>query len=138
MKLATKFGASQYASCREFARTNHRACAVYILEPIQFVKGMGARANVRRIEVSPRFAEQFGVPQDTVITLDHPIGRALPIGRRMTRPMTFQMMDRNGTRRECVAEAFDTKWNVLVLVYPVLTLQRTTFILPKTGAPETV
>lgn len=34
MKLAKTFGASIYASAREFARKNHRACVVYVLEPI--------------------------------------------------------------------------------------------------------
>ena len=38
MKLAKKFGASLYASAREFARTNHRACVVYVLEPLEYVK----------------------------------------------------------------------------------------------------
>jgi hypothetical protein len=45
--LAKKFGASNYASAREFARTNHRACVVYILEPIEFVQGHGAQASHR-------------------------------------------------------------------------------------------
>ena len=48
MNLARKFGASVYASAREFARTNHRACVVYVLEPIQYIEGCGARAAVRR------------------------------------------------------------------------------------------
>ncbi|MEI8397039.1 MAG: ImmA/IrrE family metallo-endopeptidase [Rhodospirillaceae bacterium] len=37
IKLAKVFGASIYASSREFVRTNHRACAVYILEPVELV-----------------------------------------------------------------------------------------------------
>ena len=57
IKLAKKFGASNYASAREFARTHHRACVVYILEPIEFVNGHGARAAVRRIEPSPSFRD---------------------------------------------------------------------------------
>src|ERR1700733_11988217 len=52
MKLASKFGASVYASCREFARTHHRACAVYVLEPVIYCERTGARADVRRIETS--------------------------------------------------------------------------------------
>jgi hypothetical protein len=84
IKLAKKFGASVYASAREFARSNCRACAVYILEPFEYVEGDGARAAVRRIEPSPAFEEQFGRPADTVITLDHWLGPALPIGRKMT------------------------------------------------------
>jgi hypothetical protein len=44
MKLARKFGASIYASAREFARTHHRACVIYVLEPIRFAPGNGAEA----------------------------------------------------------------------------------------------
>lgn len=130
MKLATKFGASVYAAAREFARTNHKECVVYILEPIELVPGAGARAQVRRIEPSPTYAAKFGHPADTEITLDHVLGRVLPIGRRMTRPVTVSIPDRNGERHECVAEAFDTKWNILVLLYPVKALTATTVILP--------
>jgi len=119
MNLAKKFGASVYASCREFARTNHRPCIVYVLEPIEFVSGAGARAVVRRIEASPSFLSQFGRQSDTEITLDHPLGSVLPIGRKMTRPVSLSMMDRAGTAHECLAEAFNTGYNVLLLVYPV-------------------
>jgi hypothetical protein len=129
MKLAGKFGASVYASCREFARTRHRACAVYVLEPVTYCERTGARADVRRIETSASFRQQFGHPAEQVITLDHSLGRVLPVGRRMTRPTTISITDRNGQAHECVAEAFDTTFNVLILVYPVKALTATRFIL---------
>lgn len=129
MKLAGKFGASVYASCREYARTHHRACAVYVLEPITYCAQSGARAEVRRIEVSPSFAQQFGCPTDTVITLNHSLGRALPVGRRMTKPITISLTDRNGQAHECIAEAFDTTFNILILVYPMKALTAKTFIM---------
>jgi hypothetical protein len=118
LKLAAKFGASIYASCREFARTHHRACVVYILEPITFSEQAGARAQVRRIEASPAFLQQFGRPHEEVITIDHSLGRVLPVGRKMTGPRTVSVTDKNGQAHECVAEAFDTTHNVLILVYP--------------------
>jgi hypothetical protein len=130
IKLAKKFGASVYASAREFARTNHRACVVYILEPIEYVAGSGARAAVRRIEPSPAFLEQFGRPTETCITLDHALGPLLPIGRKMTRPRSLSICDRNGTNHECIAEAFDSTWNILILLYPVRGLTTSTIILP--------
>lgn len=130
MKLAKDFGASQYASAREFARTNHRCCVVYILETPEYIPGDGYRAAVRRIEPSPSFRQKFGLPTDAAITPDHFLGRLIPIGRRMTRPTTVTMTDRNGTAHECVAEAFDTKHNVLVLMYPTAALTKSTFILP--------
>ncbi len=119
MDLARKFGASVYASAREFARTSKRACVVYILEPIEYVEGSGARAAVRRIEPSPAFIREFGRPQETMITLDHALGSVLPIGRKMTRPRPVVIHDCNGMRHECVAEAFDSSWNIIVLLYPI-------------------
>ncbi len=128
--LASKFGASVYASAREFARTNARACAVYVLEQPEFVEGLGFRAEVRRIELSPGFARQFGRPRDTEITPDHSLGPVVPIGRKMSRPTAIALTDRNGVRNECLAEAFDTSHNIIILVYPVQALTRTTIVLP--------
>lgn len=134
MKLAKQFGASIYAASREFARTHHRSCVVYVLEPIEYIAPHGARAQVRRIEPLPSFTAQFGRPQDLVITLDHPLGRLLPIKRRMTRPTTLSMKDRDGTAHECVAEAFDTTHNVIILLFPVRALTKTIIVVPA-GAP---
>lgn len=128
MKLARRYGASVYASAREFARTNQRACVVYVLEPIEFIEGAGARAIVRRIEPSPAFIEEFGRPADKVITLDHKLGPLLPVGRKMSRPTALALTDRNGVEYECVAEAFDTTYNVLILLYPVRALTRSTLV----------
>lgn len=130
IKLAKKFGASVYASCREFARTNPRACVVYVLEPVEFVQGEGARARVRRIEPSTSFSSQFGRPSESIISLDHNLGRVLPIGRKMTRPTACSMRDLNGVAHECLAEAFDTTFNVIILLYPIKALTASTIILP--------
>jgi Zn-dependent peptidase ImmA (M78 family) len=130
MKLAKKFGASVYASAREFARTNHRACVVYVLEPLEYVEGDGARAAVRRVEASPKFAAEFGVPKDKVITPDHELWPVVPIGRKMSRPTSFSIADRNGQAHECVAEAFDTTYNILILLYPTKALTAQTIIMP--------
>lgn len=129
IKLAKKFGASVYASAREFARTNPRACVVYVLEPIQFVPDVGVRAIVRRIEPSPSFRIQFGLPTDTEITMNHYLGPVLPIGRRMSRPMSVPLYDKNGNMHDAVAEAFDTTFNIIILLYPAKALTSNTVIL---------
>ena len=49
----------------------------------------------------------------------------------MSRPMSVSIKDRNGEAHECVMEAFDTTFNVLVLVYPIKSLIKTTFIMPR-------
>lgn len=119
LKIAPEFGASVYASAREYVRTHHRACAVYVLEKIVFCEPTGAQADVRRIEVSAEYFRQFGRPTETAITLNHSLGKVLPIGRKMTRPTPVSITDRNGHAHECLAEAFDTTFNILILVYPV-------------------
>jgi uncharacterized protein DUF955 len=130
ISLAKTFGASVYASAREFARTHHRACVVYVLEPIVFAPGRGARAEVRRIETSLPFRLQFGCPGDLVIDLDHALGDLLPIGRKMTKPTPLVFRDKNGVDHECLGEAFDTKHNVLLLIYPIKALVSASILLP--------
>ena len=128
--LSKKFGASIYASAREYARTNTRPCLVYVLEPIQFVVDGGARAAVRRIEASPLFKETFGLPQEIEITRDHLLWPVLPIGRKMSRPQPIRIRDRNGIQHECMAEAFDTTYNILILLYPVKALTSKSVVMP--------
>lgn len=130
IKLARTFGASIYASAREYARTSSKACVVYALEPIEYVSGSGAQARVRRIVASPSFINQFGEPTDTLITLDHTLGEVLPVGRRMTRPVSLSIPDLNGNHHECLAEAFDTKWNVFILLHSIQTLNSATIVMP--------
>lgn len=119
IKLAPHFGASLYASVREFARTNQRSCVVYALDRVKDGGTSGILATVRRIETSSKFREEFGQPFDTVISASHVLARIVPIGRKMTRPTPLSIQDRNGVSRKCIAEAFDTTHNILILVYPL-------------------
>lgn len=116
--LAKKFGASIYASAREFARTNRKACAVFCLDPLENIEGTKSHASVRRIEASSTFQAQFGQPVIDAITPSHPLWPALPISRGMAEPVLLSIADMNGTQHECVAEAFDTTYNILILLYP--------------------
>lgn len=134
MNLAKVFGASVYASAREFARTHHRACLVYVLEPIVIIPGGGASAAVRRVEPSPKFRMEFGCPTDVTVDLDHPLGNLLPIGRKMTRPTPLRFRDKNGVEHDCLGEAFDTTHNVLLLIYPVTALTSASIFVPATFA----
>ena len=85
IKLAKRYGASIYAATREFARTNGRPCAVFVLDPLKNLDGIGYGAPVRRLETSPAFLAQFGRLGVDVITCDHFLWPVLPFGRRMTR-----------------------------------------------------
>lgn len=126
MSLAKDFGASIYASCREFARTHHRSCVVYALEPME---GFGAK--VRRIEPSPSFLAQFGRPSDTYIDFNHALGTLLPVNlQRMVKPTHLVFRDKNGVDHECLGESFKTPFNILLLIYPIKALTATSIIVP--------
>ena len=130
MTLARTFGASVYAAVREYARTNSRACVVFALEPLESDEGSGFRAPVRRIEPSPAYLARFGHPAVKAVTPDHLLWPVLPIGRKMTRPVPLTISDLNGQPHECLAEAFDTTYNILILLYPVTALTATTVLIP--------
>lgn len=120
MTLAKQYGASIYASCREFVRTHEQACALFVLEPIQLHEQHELMAFVRRIELSPAFIQQFGRPDDSFITISHALGGLLPKhGRRMVKDGHAYIKDLNGTLYICTGEAFDTKHNVFLLVFPL-------------------
>jgi hypothetical protein len=52
----------------------------------------------------------------------------------MKRPLMLSITDLDGTDHECVAEAFDTTRNVIILLYPVHALTTSTIIL--SGFPQ--
>lgn len=130
MKLAKKFGASIYASAREFARTNARDCVVYVLEQPAPGGPHGAYVAVRRIEPSAGFKKRFGTPSCEQITPDHALWNVIPFGRKMTRPTNVILTDKNGDKHECLAEAFDTTFNIIILLYSVSTLTRSIILMP--------
>jgi hypothetical protein len=118
MRLAKHFGSSVYAAAREYARTHHAACVVYILNPVELGVNGGFVAQVRRIEPSPSFRREFGCPSDLAIDQNHALASLIPIGRRMTAPRDFVFADLNGQKHFCIGEAFDTRHNILLLIYP--------------------
>ena len=130
MTLARTFGASVYAAAREFARTNPRACVVFVLEPLENHEDFGFRAPVRRIEPSPAYVAQFGRPTVNVVTRDHLLWPVVPIHRKMTKAVPLTITDLNGQRHECLAEAFDTTYNILILLYPFTALTTTAVLMP--------
>lgn len=127
LKLARTYGGSLYATIRRYVSTNHRACAVVVLDPPTLQPGAGFVAAVRRVISSPCFAKQFGtISLPESVTPDDPIGKMVPIGekQRMSGPRLIVLTDRNGIQRECIAEAFKYKYHVFVLVCPQAALTK--------------
>jgi Zn-dependent peptidase ImmA (M78 family) len=132
MGLAKKIGASNYATFRRYVDTSPHTCCVVVLEQPTRGPGGVCIADIRRVIVSKSFNAQYdGAKLFPVITQDHPIAPAVPRnGRRMAGPRDVVLLDRNGDRRVCTAEAFDTKHQILVLLRDVGPL-RTGLLIPR-------
>jgi Zn-dependent peptidase ImmA (M78 family) len=133
MRLARQFGASNYATFRRYVGTSPRACCLVVLEPIQRRPDGGFSAEIRRIVASRSFSEihdalRFG----TEVTDTHVLAAAVPLGRRMVYPRQIPVTDRNGDRRECTVEAFDTMHQVLILIADKKPFARRSIVFPAT------
>jgi Zn-dependent peptidase ImmA (M78 family) len=133
MALAKQFGGSNYATFRRYITTNPRACCLVVLEPLLTGSGKGFKADVRRVVASVSFAKMYdpaklGLP----VTGEHPLCSLVPRGakQRMVSPRGIELVDRNGDRRECIGEAFNTKHQILILLRDEQPLNTTTIVLP--------
>jgi hypothetical protein len=131
VRASKKYGASIYASVRQYVCKHHRACCVLVINPPVLVEGHGFVAELRRAVTSPSFDEVFGqLRWPAQFTPSDDVGAMVPInGRKMSRPRDLNLVDANGVRHECVAEAFTQGQQVFVLIHAVATLTRTTVIL---------
>ena len=116
--LARKFGASNYATFRRFVTTNPCACCVVVLEPPDYDSEGKLSADVRRVVMSKSFATIYEDKRlCATVTGDHPLVPVVPVnGRRMIFEQEILLMDRNHEERVCIAEAFNTTHQILVLI----------------------
>lgn len=124
VKLKQKYGCSIYSAVRRYVATHHRACLVLVLEPPVIHGVLGFTCDLRRVVASPSFQQQFGdLTWPECFSPDDQIGAAVPIGgRRMSAHRRVTLVDRNGNRNQCVAEAFTQTYQVFVLIHSVQTL----------------
>jgi hypothetical protein len=115
--LATKYGASKYATFRRYVTTAPKACCVLVLEPAVLGEGKAFTAPIRRFIASRTFDSIFD-PLDfgTVLSDKHILGHVVPVGRRMTACRKITLRDRNGSHRTCMAEAFNSTHQIFILI----------------------
>jgi hypothetical protein len=131
MGLAKKFGGSNYSAFRRYVATNPSACCVVVLEPAISRLDGTFEASVRRIVVSRTFNTIYnGAALFPSVTSAHPIAAVVPIGRRMTRQREVVLIDRNNEQRECIAEAFDTKHQIFLLIRDIGPVRKSVLLKP--------
>ena len=126
--LSQKYGASIYASVRQYVEKNPNDCIVLVLNQPEQIDGDGLRVSLRRTVLSPSFQKKFGdIRWPEYFTSDDEIGSMLPIDNRHTlQPRQISFVDRNGTRHECLAETFTNTYQNFILIRAVRTLTKTT------------
>lgn len=131
MNLSRKYGASIYASLRQYVQKNDSACVVIVLDPLQIVPFDGFKSALRRVVTSPSFDMKFGkLSLPLEFTPDDKIGAMIPVGnRKMTGPRELELVDLNGLRHDCIAEAFKHPYNVFILICVKAALTKKTIIL---------
>jgi Zn-dependent peptidase ImmA (M78 family) len=118
ISLARKFGASNYSTFRRYVTTNPHACCVVVLNPFTLEIDGTFHPELRRIIPSTTFHNIFDcLFLFTAIDHAHVIAPAIPLGsKRMTAPKEIILVDRNGQQHLCLAEGFNTKHQIFVLI----------------------
>lgn len=126
LKVGGKYGASKYSAIRQYVSKNRNPCLVLILNPPVLEAGVGFRAELRRVVVSPSFKAAYGdIQLPPVFTPDDSIGAMVPTGgRRMSSQRRITFTDQNGHPHNWVAEAFTTPYQVFVLAIPATVTAR--------------
>jgi Zn-dependent peptidase ImmA (M78 family) len=132
VKMSTKYGASLYASIRQYVSKSTKACVVLVLNPPELVAGNGFKVSLRRPITSESFDQIFGnINWPNTFTPDDKIGAMVPLGsRRASGKRSMGLTDANGVQHECVAEAFTNTYQVFILIHAQSTMTKTTIILP--------
>lgn len=135
LNVGRKYGASAYASVRRYVAQNWRACAVLVLDQPELVAGDGFKASIRRFVPSPKFRVLFGdLDWPDHVTPDDQFGKMVPMPpRRMSGKREISIRDRNGTVNVCIAEAFNSTYQIFILIHAARTLTATSVIVPKSA-----
>jgi len=130
IKLAKKYGASNYAAFRRYVTTNPRVCCLVVLEPAVQLQDGKTVADVRRVIASKSFSVVYDPGTLFLpVTDGHPLHPLIP-RRRMVYPRELVLKDRNSEDRECIGESFDTTHQILVLIRDVGPVNRKSIIMP--------
>jgi Zn-dependent peptidase ImmA (M78 family) len=136
IKLAKKYGGSNYSTFRRYIATSpHVSCVVVLEQPVYADDG-DFSAEVRRVVATKSFHKTYDCKglSSTAVSDAHPLGPAVPVnGKRMTFDREIVLIDRNQDQRICIAEALNTTHQILILIRDVGPKTKTGIVVPATG-----
>lgn len=118
LELSKKYGPSVYSSARRYVSTHRKACALIVFNRPEELIGVGNVITLRRIILSPAFVRQFGGLRLGDVWGEGTFFYNHRPRNKFTAPVMCNIVDVNGDRQNCTAEAFDTTHQVLFLVFP--------------------
>jgi hypothetical protein len=126
--LATKFGGSVYAAARRYVGTQARPCVLLVIDMPVYEVGTGYTATLRRVIPSPSFVTRYGdVQWMDRFRPEDPLMDLLPFqnNRRVTK-RTGLNLKVNGKTETFIVEAFNSTYEIFVLLCPETELRRAT------------
>jgi len=121
IKLAKRYGASNYAAIRRFVSKSQYCCGVFVLEPPVYEVGRGHTYRLRRFVPSPAFVKKYGDLKwpDVFYTNSNELAAKLPthFKRKMTKRCRIPSPVK-GEDERFYLEAFDTTHHTFALVFP--------------------
>lgn len=118
-ELSNKYGASIYASIRQYVSKNYHCCIVLVLNNPEPITGEGFRSSVRRIISSTKFDQSFNsVKWPSYFTPNDILGKFIPVSkRRMSGPFNYSLIDDNGDNHEFIGEVFTNTYQIFILLH---------------------
>ncbi len=120
LALSSRYGASIYATMRQYVLKHHLPCALLVLDPPAADPANGGQASLRRSVASASFRDRFGEPAwpERLGPAD-PLGRLLPPpGRRMVEDGELVLTDRAGAPCPLLGESFTQTHQLFILLRP--------------------
>lgn len=118
MSLSKKYGSSVYAAVRRYVQKSQKTCAVLVLNQPELKDMDGFTITLRRFIASETFTFKFGHNCfSETFTANDEIGALVPLEKAMSRPREIVLIDQNGDRHECIAEAFNNTYQVFILIH---------------------
>lgn len=116
--LSKRYGASVYASARRYVASSPKPCALVVYnQPVTEV-GVGITMELRRAFCSPSFAKRFGAQSWPAKSLPGQFFVDSIPRRQFGRPKSCVLTNLNGVAEDCIAEAFNSTYQVFFLIYP--------------------